>query len=178
LDSLDDDSLPDIAMESEVLLTKITCPLCGKCSTVNVDSVSYFQRFDFRCQSCEQLVQHKKFELDAIRELSKIKRDSRENDVFNLYRFINSRLFNDSLPIDPSTVLAVCSGNEILERGVTHSTVEHPRKFKYIILSKVHLQTYSELYSTLVHELVHVIAHQLDSYQGHHGPPFVHHRTT
>ena len=49
----------------------------------------------------------------------------------------------------------------------------HPRKFRYIVLSRKHNQPFEEFYETLAHELIHVATAQKDGIAWKHQEPFM-----
>ena len=176
-----DDSfdLPDI------LLEHYEPKLCVVCLQTTLHSYIVATQ-DSICLDC---VQRKKIqdrrlsiEAEAIQKLSRYKHDPRECEVFTLYRFINDSILSNTLPLEPSEVLAVVIApeNDSKFYGITYYTDYHPRRFEYVLISGTLCWSYELLLSTLAHELVHVIVgKRLQRRCGHgkkfheHGIPFL-----
>ena len=109
-------------------------------------------------------------QMETTIEFGKHKRDPREKDVLNLYKYINENCLQCTFPCDPAKVVLVSAEPDRKRCGYTcmATNLEHPLLFRYIVVFGVNNENYEELYHTLVHEIVHVLTRQL------HGPWHLH----
>ena len=158
-------------LESVELSVDVTCPTCTETWHVTPMRFAHLQKDEnFNCQPCRRTVQlenasHRRaqkvrefvemVQMETTIEFGKHKRDPREKDVLNLYKYINENCLQCTFPCDPAKVVLVSAEPDRKRCGYTcmATNLEHPLLFRYVVVFGVNNENYEELYHTLVHEI-------------------------
>ena len=169
-------SLPDIETIEQSLRFDVACTKCNVKISFDIEKYEVYSVNSFTCAKCARFIARSayiaKTDLETLKEIKEYKHDPKEDEVFELYNFINVNVCHGELSTDPQKSLVVFLDENIEEMGRSFLDYEHPMKYTYIRISGFYCITYLDLYETLVHEMAHVITGRKDGVHWLHQRPF------
>ena len=165
-------TLPNIETLEQSLRFEVPCTECKVKHRFDIDKYEFYSANSFTCVKCARVANIEKINSETLIEIQRYRHDPREEEVFELYNFINMNVCHGKLSPDPQKCLVVFLDENIKQMGTALINNEHPMKYTYIRISGFHCSTYIDLYETLVHEIAHVITARNDGVHWLHQKPF------